>query len=75
MIGAPSWVALRQKFYLAKRQNISQPGLKSYHMDHIDNHWGPKLVTVSDAANSTILRWGHSETSGAIPSLSFQATV
>jgi len=44
-------------------------------MDHIDNHWGPKLVTVSDAANSTIVRWGHSETSGAIPSLSFQATV
>jgi len=34
LIGNPDFVTLRNKFELYKRQNISQPGLKSFHMDH-----------------------------------------
>jgi hypothetical protein len=75
LIGNPDWATLRPKFYKAKSQNISQPGFKNYHLDHIDNRWGPKLVTVSDAANSTIIRWGSSDTLDAIPTLINQATV
>ncbi len=60
LVGAPSFVHLRSKFHLHKSQNISQPGLKSEHMEHVDNHWGSKLVTLSVAANSTIIRWGNS---------------
>lgn len=47
LIGAPNFVHLRNKFELFKSQKISQPGLKSFHMDHEDNHWGHKLVTLS----------------------------
>lgn len=32
LIGQPDFVTLRNKFELYKRQNISQPGLKSFHM-------------------------------------------
>ena len=38
-------------------------------MDHEDNHWGPKLVTLSVAANSSIVRWGRSDTVDAIPTV------
>jgi len=34
LFGQPDFVMLRNKFELYKRQNISQPGLKSFHMDH-----------------------------------------
>jgi len=44
-------------------------------MDHEDNHWGKKLVTVSEAANSTIVRWGISSSIDAIPTLDEHATV
>ena len=44
-------------------------------MDHEDNHWGKKLVTISEAANSTIIRWGISDTIDAIPTINEQATV
>lgn len=47
LVGAPNFVFLREKFRLFKSQNISQAGLKSYHMDHEGNQWGRKLVTVS----------------------------
>ncbi len=69
LLGNPDWASLRPKFYKAKSQNISQPGLKSYHMDHLDNYWGPKLVTLSEAANSTIIRWGSSANLDAIPTV------
>ena len=44
-------------------------------MDHEDNHWGKKLVTISEAANSTIVRWGTTDMMDSIPSLDNHATV
>lgn len=44
-------------------------------MDHIDNYWGSKLVIVSDAGNSTIIRWGSSATLDAIPTVNNEATL
>jgi hypothetical protein len=38
-------------------------------MDHQDNHWGPKLVTLSIEGNSSIVRWGRSDTIDAIPTV------
>jgi len=70
LVGAPDFVQIREKFNLYKRQNISQAGLINFHMDHEENHWGKKLVTISAAGNSTIFRWGSSESLDAIPTLS-----
>lgn len=47
LLGNPDFVNIRDKFKLFKTQNITQKGLKNFHMDHQDNHWGPKLVTLS----------------------------
>ncbi len=41
----------------------------------MNNHWGSKLVTVSDAANSTIVRWGSSSVLDAIPTVNNTGTV
>lgn len=58
-----------------KSQNVTQPGLKSYHMDHSGNQWGSKLVTVSQVGNSTIIRWGISSAIDSVPTLDEKATV
>ena len=47
LIAEPNFAQLRPKFYKEKSQNIPQPGLKNFHLDHINNYWGSKLVTVS----------------------------
>lgn len=44
-------------------------------MDHEDNQWGKKLVTVSDAGNSTIVRWGITAAIDSVPTLDEHATV
>lgn len=44
-------------------------------MDHENNHWGKKLVTVSEAANSTIVWWGISSSIDSVPILDEHATV
>jgi hypothetical protein len=75
LIGAPNFVFMRDKFKLFKTQNTSQPGLKNYHLDHEGNQWGKKLVTVSEVGNSTIVRWGMTDSVSAIPTLTDSATV
>lgn len=64
LIGAPEWVHLRNKFELFKSQKLPQSGFKSFHMDHDQNQWGHKLVTLSDFNNATTVRWGISNATG-----------
>lgn len=44
---APDFVQLTEKTVLVKTQDIQQPGLKSYHFDHMGNTWGRNLITIS----------------------------
>jgi hypothetical protein len=69
LLGNPDFVSIRDKFKLFKSQSLPQKGLKNFHMDHQDNHWGPKLVTLSIEGNSSIVRWGRSDTIDAIPTV------
>jgi hypothetical protein len=57
-VGAPDFVYMREKFKLFKATAKDQTGLKSYHLDHEENHWGKKLVTISEKGNQSIVRWG-----------------
>ena len=44
-------------------------------MEHQGNRWGNKLVTLSAVGNSSIVRWGISETLDAIPTVNQNATI
>lgn len=75
LVGAPDFVLLRDKFKLYKSQNITQKGFKNYHLDHEKNTWGKKLVTVSEVGNSTIIRWGITDSLVAVPTLTENVTL
>ena len=75
LIGAPEWVHLRNKFELFKSQALPQAGFKSFHMDHEQNQWGHKLVTLSDSQGMTTVRWGSSNTTGGVPTVNSSVIV
>jgi hypothetical protein len=45
---APDFVRLKQKTEVVRNFNKTQPGLKSYHLDHNGNEWGKNLITLSE---------------------------
>jgi hypothetical protein len=54
----PNYLTMREKLTKQKSKNVSQPGLRNFHIGGERNGWGNSLVTISVENNSTIIRWG-----------------
>lgn len=74
---APDWIYLTGKTQEIKNFDKPQPGLKSYHFEHMGNRWGNTLMTISEVNHVTKIRWGVTSQNGSesIPELTEEVTV
>lgn len=65
----PSYVHLSDKFTKKAGRAVPQPGLRGYHIDHVDNTWGTNFISISERNFTTTVRWGKMSVTESIPDI------
>lgn len=65
----PSFVHLSDKFAKKAGRALPQPGLRGFHIDHVDNTWGNTFISISERNFTTTVRWGKMSATESIPDI------